>query len=262
MITEKDVFEIRNIVLKAGEAIMQIYNSADFAIEEKSDSSPVTKADLQADKILYEGLCRLFPSQKIVTEERQESHNIQSESFFLIDPLDGTKEFINRRGQFTVNIAWIEKGVPKFGIVFAPALSRLFYTIGNQSYEEFAPFTNDKFGKRTPIHTANSDNNALRIVASKSHRGQETDDYIEKYPNASIQSAGSSLKFCLIATGEADLYPRIGPTMEWDTAAADAIVRAAGGAVLDFTTHEPLRYGKPEYRNGYFLAASKSVQLK
>lgn len=262
MITEKDILEIRKIVLKAGEAILQVYHSAEIEQERKADNSPVTEADLKADAIIYEGLRALFPSQKIVTEERKDSHNIQDESFFLVDPLDGTKEFIKRRGEFTVNIAWVHRGIPEFGMVYAPVLERLFYTKSAKAYEEIAPFSQTQIGEIQNIETAQSENNALRIVASQSHRGQETDDYIKKYPHAQIRSAGSSLKFCLIATGEADLYPRLGPTMEWDTAAADAIVRASGGEVLDFDSHEPLVYGKPDYRNGFFLARSKSVILK
>ena len=253
---------IRRAILEAGDAIMAIYDTADVGIDKKADNSPVTSADLAADHIIREALGEIFPNAVIVTEEDSASHQSASERFFIVDPLDGTKEFINKRGDFTVNIGYVDNGAPVFGMVYAPAKERLFYTINGQAYEEAAPFSKADIGVQTKISVRHADNSALKIVASKSHRDAATDAYINKYKVADFQSAGSSLKFCLVATGEADFYPRLGPTMEWDTAAADAVVRAAGGEVLDFETLKPLRYGKSEFRNGFFLVTAKGLELK
>jgi 3'(2'), 5'-bisphosphate nucleotidase len=184
-------------------------------------------------------------------------------SFLIVDPLDGTKEFIKRRGDFTVNIAWVEDGVPVRGVVYAPARDRMFYTRADgSSVEEAGPFDKDRVGTLTPLSVAKADNEALRIVASKSHRDQSTDDYINRYATSESKSAGSSLKFCLVATGEADLYPRLGRTMEWDTAAGHAVVTGAGGQVLDFDTLAPLAYGKDGFANPFFIACAPTVDLK
>ncbi len=261
MFSDKDLKIIRSTILEAGAAILEIYNSDQMDVEKKTDNSPVTAADLAADKIIYEALKAQFPSELIVTEERASSHKIDAKSFFIIDPLDGTKEFIHKRGDFTVNIGYVKDGIPEFGMVYAPAKSRLFYTKDGKAYEEIAPFNMESPGKVEPIQVAQSDMSGLKIVASKSHRDAATDEYIQQYNVAEFQSAGSSLKFCLVATGEADFYPRLGPTMEWDTAAADAVVRAAGGKVLDFERKEPLQYGKPEFRNGFFLVTSADLKL-
>jgi 3'(2'), 5'-bisphosphate nucleotidase len=180
-----------------------------------------------------------------------------------VDPLDGTKEFIKRRGDFTVNIALVEAGVPVRGVVYAPARDRLFYTdASGASVEEVAPFDKDKPGKTNAITVKAPDNDALIVVASKSHRDQATDDYINKYKVADMTGAGSSLKFCLVATGEADIYPRLGRTMEWDTAAGDAVLRGAGGMVIRFDDHTPFTYGKPIYENPFFIAYAPGVDLK
>lgn len=262
MFQEANFSALRNCILRAGDAIMEFYNRPEFDVQSKSDSSPVTEADLAADKIIYETLKSLFPNEVIITEEKSESHQLKAERFFIIDPLDGTKEFVQRRGDFTVNIGYVENGVPVFGMVYAPAKLRLFYTFEGKAYEEFGPFDKDQIGERNIINVRVSDNNALKIVASKSHRDAATDEYIAKYNVAEFNSAGSSMKFCLVAAGEADFYPRLGPTMEWDTAAADAVTRAAGGQVLDFDTQKPLLYGKTEFRNPFFLVTSANLELR
>ena len=191
----------------------------------KSDASPVTEADERADAIIAAGLRAAFPDIPVVTEEQASSHGLSADTFFLVDPLDGTKEFVQRRGDFTVNIALIEAGVPTRGVVYAPAQGRLFYTSpSGQSLEEAGPHRSESVGEVTPLHVADPDPEALVVVASKSHRDQATDDYIARYRVADFRSAGSSLKFCLVAAGEADLYPRLGRTMEWDTAAGQAIL--------------------------------------
>lgn len=254
---------MRRLAIEAGTRIMQIYDADDFEVKVKSDSSPVTEADEAADALISAGLRAAFPDVTLVTEEQAASHSAQADRFLIVDPLDGTKEFINRRGDFTVNIAYVDSGVPIRGVVYAPAQGRMFYTLADgQSVEEKGDLSLDVVGELTPIRVATPDNGALMVVASKSHRDQATDDYIAKYAVQDMKSAGSSLKFCLVATGEADLYPRVGRTMEWDTAAGHAVLSGAGGHVVRFDDHAPLIYGKPGYANTFFIAYAPGVELK
>nr|WP_302478666.1 3'(2'),5'-bisphosphate nucleotidase CysQ [Ruegeria arenilitoris] len=251
------------MALEAGDKIMEIYDADDFDVKVKSDSSPVTEADEAADALISAGLRAAFPDILLVTEEQAASHSKQGDTFLIVDPLDGTKEFINRRGDFTVNIALVENGVPTRGVVYAPARGRMFYTLADgRSVEETGALDKDKTGEVTPISVSDPDNSALLVVASKSHRDQATDDYINKYQVKDSKSAGSSLKFCLVATGEADLYPRVGRTMEWDTAAGHAVLSGAGGHVVRFDDHTPLTYGKEGYANPFFIAYAPGVELK
>jgi 3'(2'), 5'-bisphosphate nucleotidase len=254
---------MRRLALEAGDLIMQIYNRPDFEVRAKSDASPVTEADEAADALIATGLRAAFPDVTLITEEQAESHTLAAETFLIVDPLDGTKEFVQRRGDFTVNIAYVEKGVPLRGVVYAPAQGRLFYTAANgQAVEETGALDKAVPGVTRPISVSKPDNQALMVVASKSHRDQATDDYISGYAVKDMKSAGSSLKFCLVATGEADLYPRLGRTMEWDTAAGDAVLRGAGGHVVRFDDHRPLAYGKPGWDNPFFIAYAPGVGLK
>lgn len=254
---------IRRLSIEAGTKIMEIYNSDDFDVKVKSDDSPVTAADEAADAIISAGLRAAFPDMMLVTEEQAESHSAKGDTFLIVDPLDGTKEFIHRRGDFTVNIALVENGVPTRGVVYAPAKGRMFYTQADgQAVEETGNLSPDAIGPVNPIKVATSNNTALMVVASKSHRDQATDDYINKYSVQDMKSAGSSLKFCLVATGEADLYPRVGRTMEWDTAAGHAVLQGAGGKVVRFDDHTPLTYGKDGYANPFFIAYAPGVELK
>ncbi|NOR61384.1 MAG: 3'(2'),5'-bisphosphate nucleotidase CysQ [Rhodobacteraceae bacterium] len=248
---------IRALALEAGDKIMEIYARDDFGVRTKADDSPVTEADEAADAMISAGLRAAFPEIALVTEEQSDSHNVSADRFFIVDPLDGTKEFVHRRGDFTVNIALVENGTPVLGVVFAPAKKRLFYTdASGQTVEESLD------GTLKPLRVSTPDNEALIVVASKSHRDAATDDYINKYNVADSAAAGSSLKFCLVAAGEADLYPRLGRTMEWDTAAGHAVLLGAGGQVVRFDDHTPLTYGKPIYENPFFIALSPGVQLK
>lgn len=254
---------MRRLALEAGDKIMEIYNADDFEVKTKSDASPVTEADEAADALISAGLRAAFPEVLLVTEEQAASHSKQADTFLIVDPLDGTKEFVHRRGDFTVNIAYVENGVPTRGVVYAPAKERMFFTLADGSaVEEEGPFAKDAVGTLTPIKVSQADNAALLVVASKSHRDQATDDYINKYAVQDSKSAGSSLKFCLVATGEADIYPRVGRTMEWDTAAGHAVLHGAGGKVVRFDDHSPLVYGKEGYANPFFIAYSPSVELK
>ena len=260
---EKLMRVMRELALEAGEKILEIYGEEDFAVRTKADESPVTAADEAADAIISAGLRAAFPRIPLITEEQAATHARQEDTFLIVDPLDGTKEFVKRRGDFTVNIAYVENGTPLHGIVYAPARGRLFYTTPEGgAVEEAGPLAPDSPGRGVPIRVSTPDNSALRVVASKSHRDQATDDYISQYAVADMKSAGSSLKFCLVATGEADLYPRLGRTMEWDTAAGHAVLAGAGGKVVRFDDLQPLRYGKPGYENPFFIAYAPGVELK
>lgn len=254
---------MRQLALEGGDRIMEIYNSDEFEVRTKSDASPVTEADEAADAIISAGLRKAFPDVTLITEEQAASHSEMADNFLIVDPLDGTKEFVQRRGDFTVNIAYVENGVPIRGVVYAPAKDRLFYTNADgTSVEESGDFAKEAAGPTAPISVSSPNNEALLVVASKSHRDQATDDYISKYATADMKSAGSSLKFCLVATGEADIYPRLGRTMEWDTAAGHAVLAGAGGKVVRFDDHTPLRYGKSGYDNPFFIAYAPGVELK
>ncbi len=230
----------------AGRAIMQVY-ATDFAAKTKADQSPVTEADEAAERIILAGLAKL--NIPVISEEAAAAGRIPAvaDHFFLVDPLDGTKEFISRNGEFTVNIAEIKQGVPVAGVVFAPARQRLFWgELGKGAAEG-----------ETHIRVRTPSPDGATVVASRSHRDAATDEYLSKIKVKSLCSAGSSLKFCLIAAGEADLYPRFGRTMEWDTAAGQAILLSAGGKVLTLDGN-PLSYGKRDqgYANPSFIASA------
>ncbi len=256
------VSAMRRLSIEAGAAIMEVYERDDMGVRSKEDASPVTEADEAADRLISAGLCAEFPDLPLVTEEQAATHSLDARTFLIVDPLDGTKEFVQRRGDFTVNIALVEDGVPTLGAVYAPAKRRMFLTRADGgAIEESGSFDLDEMGETRPISVTEPDNSGLRVVASKSHRDQATDDYIARYGVADLVSAGSSLKFCLVAAGEADFYPRLGPTMEWDTAAGQAVLTAAGGRVVEKESHRPLAYGKASFRNPFFLAYAPGVTL-
>lgn len=252
----------RRLAIEAGERILEVYGRGEVEARAKADASPVTEADEAADALISAGLRAAFPDVALVTEEQAATHAERAATFLIVDPLDGTKEFVQRRGDFTVNIALVEEGEPMRGVVYAPAKGRMFYTDAKgRSVEETGPFLPDAPGPLRTLGVAMPDNRALRIVASKSHRDAATDAYIAQYAASEIKSAGSSLKFCLVAAGEADLYPRLGRTMEWDTAAGHAVLAGAGGCVMRFDDHAPLRYGKPGFENPFFIAFAPGVRL-
>lgn len=254
---------MREAALAAGAEIMAVYAQADIGLQSKADDSPVTAADLAADQVISAALGEHFPDLPLVTEEQAASHQIAAGTFLIVDPLDGTKEFVKRRGDFTVNIAYVVDGQPVRGIVYAPARGRLFYTDpSGQTVEERGALDPGRPGPLTRLKVAQPDPAALRIVASKSHRDAATEAYLARYRGADLKSAGSSLKFCLVATGEADLYPRLGRTMEWDTAAGHAVLAGAGGQVLRFDDLSPLSYGKPGFENPFFIARAPGAPLE
>lgn len=250
-----EVFEA--LAREAGAAILAHYETGG-RLDDKADTSPLTAADLAADEIIWIGLHRLLPGIPVVTEERAETHapglaaDGWHDRFILVDPLDGTKEFLSKNGQFTVNIALIEDGAPVAGVVFAPALNRLFIgATGEGAREVGEAASTSLFVRSAPERRV--------AVASRSHRSPETDAFLAASGIDDCVSAGSSLKFCLVAAGEADIYPRFGPTMEWDTAAGQAVLEAAGGRVLT-PDGQPFRYGKAGSRNGDFIAIGDPSQ--
>lgn len=240
-------------VRNAGSVIMDIHRCGVIA-DMKSDGSPVTEADHAAEQILLAALGKFAPDITVISEENAASHLIAPQDrFFLVDPLDGTKEFIQPEGAgaFTVNIGLIEKGVPVMGIVFAPALDRMFYGVQNHGSFEISVQHEARLRVRETPAT-------VTAIASRSHPNKTTDDWLQSQGITQISNIGSSLKFCLLAAGEADVYPRFGPTMEWDSCAGDAILRAAGGITLH-PDGLPFTYGKADYLNGDFIACGGFV---
>ena len=224
--------ELIGLALTAGREIMTIY-ATDFSAKAKEDLTPVTEADEAAEKIILAGLARIDPETPVISEEAAAAGKIPeaSDRFFLVDPLDGTKEFISRNGEFTVNIAKVVDGVPVAGVVFAPALGRIFWGEAGHGAAQ-GQLAADETIDWQPITVRLCPDEGATVVASRSHRDAATDNYLKGVQVKSLCSAGSSLKFCLVAAGEADLYPRFGRTMEWDTAAGHAVVGGAGGKVI------------------------------
>ena len=250
---------LRRLALEAGEEILRIYAAGEGEIRLKADDSPVTAADEEASKVILAGLPTVLPDVQAVCEETEslESPSKVGTRFVLINPLDGTKEFISRNGEFTVNIALIEDARPVAGVVYAPAIRRLF--LGWRDGEGRGHAFEERDGSsRRAIHVGRASEEGLVVVASRSHRDARTDEYLKAFRVKSFASAGSSLKFCMVASGEADLYPRLGRTMEWDTAAGQAVLEAAGGSVSaldgDGRVREGLVYGKAGFENPSFVA--------
>lgn len=238
-------------MLQAGELIMDVHASQ-IASRLKDDGSPVSEADEAAEAILLPAIKEAAPDIAIISEENAASHHLAApDCFFLVDPLDGTKEFLKQdgTGSFTVNIGLIRDGMPSLGLIYAPAFNALYTGIvGKGAWKTDASAIATSISMRTPPETG------AVAVASASHRDDETNRWLAEHEIHQITSIGSSLKFCLLAEGKADFYPRFGPTMEWDTAAGDAILRAAGG-ITRFPDGTPFSYGKKDYRNGAFICS-------
>jgi 3'(2'), 5'-bisphosphate nucleotidase len=252
-----DVIEIARL---AGKAILDVYKR-DFSVEYKDDQSPLTEADLAAHQIIQDGLCQLTPQIPLLSEE-SESIDWQVrqswECYWLIDPLDGTKEFLKRNGEFTVNIALVSNGIPVWGVVYAPAIDVMYHggVSAQKSFKESSAGNICIQVKQVPLSPV-----GWRIVGSKSHQTEEFSEYIKRFDSPEITNMGSSLKICLVAEGVADLYPRLGPTSEWDTAAAHAVLLGAGGRIINFNSHEELIYNaKESLLNPFFIAAGAGFQ--
>lgn len=244
-----------DIARAASRKILEIY-ATDFSVQQKSDHSPVTAADLAAHQIILEGLQKLTPDLPILSEESSQipySERRRWDSYWLVDPLDGTREFVSRNGDFTVNIALVQHHVPVVGVVHIPTEELSYYGVtGTNAFR-------CKTGEAPePIHVQPHSQGTVRVVASRSHRGELLDGYLAKLGAHEIVSRGSALKFCLVAEGAADVYPRLGPTSEWDTAAGHAVLLAAGGQVIN-TDGAPLSYNSKEsLLNPFFIAYADS----
>ena len=259
----KIVEKMVSAAILAGAKIMDAYSKDDFCVEIKGDDSPVTLADRLADKVIGEFLKLNFPNIPIISEEGHcDLKSVMGKIYFLVDPLDGTKEFIKKTGEFTVNIALILNAKAELGVVYVPVTGELYYRdLDGLSYLEPNAKTAEVPGERTQISCRSVDMDNLSVVKSVSHSTPETEAYIAQYAPNNSASAGSSLKFGLIARGVADLYPRLGRTMEWDTGAAHAVLKGAGGNVWRLDTLQELSYGKTGMDNPFFVAASNAMQL-
>jgi 3'(2'), 5'-bisphosphate nucleotidase len=238
------------LAIEAGDAILEVY-ATDFDVQHKSDLSPLTQADMASNDVIDRGLRALTPEIPILSEESglpEFAERSQWEKYWLVDPLDGTKEFVNRNGEFTVNIALIEANRPVFGVVYVPVTDKTYFGCVGYGAER-------RDSDSTPVKISVADGTAepARVVGSRSHRGASLDGFLEKLGDYEMHPMGSSLKFCLVAEGVADIYPRLGPTSEWDTAAAQAVVEQAGGSVITLDG-KPLSYNsKEEILNPHFL---------
>jgi 3'(2'), 5'-bisphosphate nucleotidase len=246
-----------NIAKAAGEGIMAVYGKRDFAVQNKADESPVTEADIVSHNLIVSALGKDFPQWPIMSEEAADipwDERKHWDTYWLIDPLDGTKEFIKRNGEFTVNIALIHQGQAVVGVVYAPVLESCYSGIkGQGAWREHA-------GVETQLDISQRAINTVPVVVgSRSHISPDVQEYLAKLGEHQMQSVGSSLKFCLVAEGKADVYPRLGLTSEWDTAAAQAVLEAAGGVVVRYPEGDALKYNSKEnILNPYFIAASKA----
>ena len=249
MLDNIDIEDIKNIAIKAGNAIMEIYQK-DFNIEYKEDNSPLTEADIKSNSIICDSLEELYGNIPILSEENREILYDSRKNwnyYWCIDPIDGTKEFIKKNGEFTVNIALIYKNSPVLGVVYAPALNDIYYS--KKGYGAY------KNGQRLPLKINNNPKKRLVVVASKSHLSIDTQKFIDTLETEEIEqiSKGSSLKLCMVAEGIADIYPRLAPTMEWDTAAAHAVVLEAGKKVVQYENNQLVVYNKKNLLNPWFI---------
>ncbi len=249
MLKDIKLEQIVDIAQRAGDKVMEIYKR-DFTIEYKDDQSPLTEADIAANKIICSDLERLYPNIQIMSEENQQTdYEVRKnwEYYWCIDPIDGTKEFIKKNDEFTINIALIHKNTPVLGVVYAPAIDEMY-----KAKKGEGAFKNEQ---RLPLVVNKSPKDKLIVVASKSHLSEDTQKFINALDTKEIDqiSKGSSLKLCMVAEGIADIYPRLAPTMEWDTAAADAIVREAGKMTYEFENKLPLPYNKSDLLNKWFI---------
>ncbi len=259
MLSEFEKRAVIDLAKFAGKKIMTIY-AQDFDVDYKDDSSPLTQADLASHHCIVDGLSELTPDIPVLSEESSQSEKINRmswEAYWLIDPLDGTKEFVKKNGEFTVNIALVVNHKPIFGVVYAPALGVTYW--GDKSSGAFK--LEDDIEKAISVRPRSANSADWVVVGSRSHQSDEFKTFMEGYADAEIVSMGSSLKLCLVAEGKADLYPRLGLTSEWDTAASQAVVEAAGGQVLAFPEMNPLKCNQDEdsLLNPHFLVCASPL---
>ena len=247
-----------DIARQAGAAILDVYHT-DFDISIKDDKSPLTEADIRANAIIIEGLEKIIPDVPVLSEEGQDvpfKERSNWNTYWLVDPLDGTKEFIKKNDEFTVNIAFLEKNQPVFGVVYAPALNQLYW--GSSENGSFKSNNGDKFRH---ISVNSKVTNPVQIAVSRSHLSLQLNSFISQFDEYDLHPMGSSLKICCVSDGTVHFYPRLGPTMEWDTAASHAIIRASGGELINVGTNKPLEYNKEDLLNPKFIAGNiKNIQ--
>ena len=262
--------DVINLVIKAGKEILEVYDR-DFSVDYKEDRSPLTEADRRAHGVITEGLKNITPDVPVLSEEGKNipySERKGWKRFWLVDPLDGTKEFIKRNGEFTVNVALIEEGVPVFGVVYAPALGLLYFA--EKGKGAFRLEVEGETLKREDLTRAQrlplkeeSEGGTVKVVASRSHMNRDTEEFVRGLRDicgdVEVVSIGSSLKICLVAEGRADVYPRLGPTMEWDTASAHIVATESGCEVVAYDSSEALRYNKEDLVNPSFVVFRKSI---
>ena len=255
-ITEDLIQEIIRISKHAGNTIMEVYKT-DFDVQLKDDLSPVTKADKKANAIIEKGLKGLDHTIPILSEEGRNvpfEERREWETFWLVDPLDGTKDFVKKNGEFTVNIALVEDQVPVFGVVYAPASDLLFWgSLENGAWKKEAD--SPDYGMRV----ADKIDAIVQIATSRSHPSNKMNTFLTQFKKFELHPIGSSLKICLVSNGSVHLYPRLGPTMEWDTAAGHAVLKSAGGEILQFGTSAPLQYNKQDLLNPAFIAGNLKI---
>jgi 3'(2'), 5'-bisphosphate nucleotidase len=254
MINEIEIEDILKIAKEAGEAILKIYDT-NFQVDIKEDKSPLTQADKASNSIIVNALQAKYPAIPIISEENKQLPFSERKSWtyaWLVDPLDGTKEFIKHNGEFTVNIALVNNGFPVLGVIYIPAKNIMYYGV-----EGKGSFKSDGDAGYKKVQIASPDTETLKVVASRSHLNEDTEKYVnelkKKYANVEYVSSGSSIKFCMVADGTAHEYPRFAPTMEWDTAAGQAIAEQAGAKVTNMRTGQRLSYNKENLLNDYFL---------
>ena len=253
LISDEIIQSVIEITKQAGAVIMDVYKT-NFEIHIKNDKSPVTEADTRANDIITAGLLKIAPDIPILSEEGGDvsfEERTKWDSFWMVDPLDGTKEFIKKNGEFTVNIAYMQNNLPVFGVVYAPALNEMY--LGSIEKGAFKSVAGDSFN---PIRAKSQLNNPVQIVTSLSHPSSKMDNFLAQFDTFDLHPMGSSLKVCLVADGSVDFYPRLGPTKEWDTGAAHAVLRAAGGEIIKYGTNEPLEYNKQNLLNPEFIAGN------
>jgi 3'(2'), 5'-bisphosphate nucleotidase len=251
--------QVAQIARKAGAATLEIYRQSDFGIQIKSDDSPVTQADLAANAVIVEGLLQIEPNIPIVSEESAEiPYDIRQNYVYnwCVDPIDGTKEFIAKNDEFTVNIALIQKGRPILGVIYAPALDLLFFAV-----KDFGAFkVENGMETRLSVNSYSLSDEGLRIPISRSFLTEGTKNYIQThFKNAILTPKGSTLKWCMLADGQFDLYVLVGKTSEWDTASADIIIWEAGGSVLELESHQPMTYNRPNLKNPNIIVYGKII---
>jgi len=245
----KLLLEVTALAREAGRAILEVYASS-FSVQEKEDRSPLTEADLRSEKLILAGLRRLAPEIPVLSEESVQVPFATRKGWrrlWVVDPLDGTREFVQRNGEFTVNIALVDDHRPVLGIVHAPVLERDYYAC-----EGIGAFRSDAQAAGRPIRVAKRGPGPLRVVGSRSHRGSSLDAFLARVGPHEFVEVGSSMKLCLVAEGNADVYPRMGPTCEWDTAAGQCVLEQAGGQVLKLDG-QPLAYNREDTLNPNFV---------